>query len=49
MRTITVFLDSPRVNVHCIEEIEEGQSPADPIENDLFATTGELVDAGAQY
>lgn len=49
VRTISVFLDGPGVDVHCVEEVEEGQLPANAVENDLFTATRELVDARAKY
>lgn len=49
MHTVAVFLDGPGIDVHGVEEVEQGQSPANAVENDLFTTRRELIDARAQY
>jgi hypothetical protein len=47
-RTESIVIRSPEVDINGIENTQERKTPRNPIDNDLFAVRGKLVDDGTQ-
>lgn len=47
-KTVSVLLDGPGVDIHCVEKVEERELPTDTFDNDFFASSGKLVYTGAK-